>query len=74
VQVTGNLEEIGWLKMEALGIRQFFSVPNFGGLVTSPGLVRHLNSLVHLTPMWGTLLRIVHTDQEKKRVVTKAFP
>ncbi|CAK9861062.1 unnamed protein product [Sphagnum jensenii] len=29
--VTGNLEEIGWLKMEALGIRQFFSVPNFGG-------------------------------------------
>ncbi len=72
--MTGNLEEIGWLKMEALGIRQFFSVPNFGGLVTSPGLVRHLNSLVHLTPMWGTLLRIVHTDQEQKRVVTKAFP
>ncbi|KAG0608234.1 hypothetical protein M758_8G090100 [Ceratodon purpureus] len=29
--VTGNLEDIAWLKMEGLGIRQFFSIPNFGG-------------------------------------------
>lgn len=29
--VTGNLEDIAWLKMEGLGIRQYFSVPNFGG-------------------------------------------
>ncbi|CAM6095374.1 unnamed protein product [Calypogeia fissa] len=29
--VTGNLEYIGWLKMEGLGIRPFFSSPNFGG-------------------------------------------
>ena len=31
LQVTGNLEDIAWLKMEGLGIRQYFSVPNFGG-------------------------------------------
>ncbi|KAF8378170.1 hypothetical protein HHK36_029507 [Tetracentron sinense] len=29
--VTGNLEEIGWLKMEGLGIKKYFTVPNFGG-------------------------------------------
>ncbi|ONK60845.1 uncharacterized protein A4U43_C08F23320 [Asparagus officinalis] len=29
--VTGNLEEIGWMKMEGLGIQQYFTVPNFGG-------------------------------------------
>eukprot|EP00897_Mesotaenium_endlicherianum_P005384 jgi/Mesen1/4874/ME000244S04054 len=29
--VTGNLEEIAWLKMNGLGILQYFSVPNFGG-------------------------------------------
>ncbi|KAG6549402.1 hypothetical protein Mapa_009121 [Marchantia paleacea] len=29
--VTGNLEEIAWLKMEGLGIKSYFSVPNFGG-------------------------------------------
>jgi len=29
--VTGNLEPIAWLKMEALGIKQYFSTPNFGG-------------------------------------------
>lgn len=29
--VTGNLEDIGWMKMEGLGIRKYFTVPNFGG-------------------------------------------
>jgi len=29
--VTGNLEEIGWMKMEGLGIQKYFTVPNFGG-------------------------------------------
>nr|GMD98096.1 uncharacterized protein LOC109147156 isoform X1 [Ipomoea batatas] len=29
--VTGNLEEIAWMKMEALGIKKYFTVPNFGG-------------------------------------------
>lgn len=29
--VTGNLEEIAWMKMNALGIKKCFSVPNFGG-------------------------------------------
>ncbi|KAL2610042.1 hypothetical protein R1flu_028615 [Riccia fluitans] len=29
--VTGNLEEIAWLKMDGLGIRKYFSTPNFGG-------------------------------------------
>jgi phosphoglycolate phosphatase-like HAD superfamily hydrolase len=29
--VTGNLEPIGWAKMEALGIRDLFSNPRFGG-------------------------------------------
>ncbi|KAK1294945.1 hypothetical protein QJS10_CPA16g00290 [Acorus calamus] len=29
--VTGNLEDIAWLKMEGLGLRKYFTVPNFGG-------------------------------------------
>jgi hypothetical protein len=29
--VTGNLEPIGWGKMEALGISQLFTEPRFGG-------------------------------------------
>ena len=29
--VTGNLEPIGWSKMDALGIRHLFTSPNFGG-------------------------------------------
>ena len=29
--VTGNLTYIGWAKMEALGIKQLFSEPYFGG-------------------------------------------
>ena len=29
--VTGNLEPIGWAKMEALGIKEMFSQPPFGG-------------------------------------------
>ena len=29
--VTGNLEPIGWAKMQALGLKQLFSEPNFGG-------------------------------------------
>eukprot|EP01026_Neomeris_dumetosa_P058165 TRINITY_DN5394_c0_g1_i2.p1 TRINITY_DN5394_c0_g1~~TRINITY_DN5394_c0_g1_i2.p1 ORF type:complete len:169 (-),score=35.18 TRINITY_DN5394_c0_g1_i2:203-709(-) len=29
--VTGNLQPIGWLKMEWLGILPYFSNPNFGG-------------------------------------------
>ncbi|KAJ3687523.1 hypothetical protein LUZ61_016687 [Rhynchospora tenuis] len=29
--VTGNLEEIAWIKMEGLGLRKHFTVPNFGG-------------------------------------------
>eukprot|EP01018_Ginkgo_biloba_P003154 Gb_22352 [translate_table: standard] len=29
--VTGNLEEIAWMKMDGLGIRKYFTVPNFGG-------------------------------------------
>lgn len=29
--VTGNLEPIGWGKMEALGLAQFFTQPPFGG-------------------------------------------
>ncbi|RWR83761.1 hypothetical protein CKAN_01252900 [Cinnamomum micranthum f. kanehirae] len=29
--VTGNLEDIAWLKMEGLGIKKYFTVPNFGG-------------------------------------------
>lgn len=29
--VTGNLEPIAWSKMQALGVRQFFSEPLFGG-------------------------------------------
>jgi len=29
--VTGNLEPIGWAKMEASGIRHLFTEPNFGG-------------------------------------------
>jgi hypothetical protein len=29
--VTGNLEAIGWAKMEALGIAHLFSQPAFGG-------------------------------------------
>jgi phosphoglycolate phosphatase-like HAD superfamily hydrolase len=32
--VTGNLEPIGWSKMDALGIRHLFSTPNFGGFST----------------------------------------
>ncbi|KAL4452286.1 hypothetical protein ABPG75_007948 [Micractinium tetrahymenae] len=32
--VTGNLEPIGWAKMDALGIRHLFSQPNFGGFST----------------------------------------
>lgn len=29
--VTGNLQPIGWAKMEALGIKEFFTSPFFGG-------------------------------------------
>ncbi|GAB4840528.1 hypothetical protein Ancab_021296 [Ancistrocladus abbreviatus] len=29
--VTGNLEEIAWIKMEGLDIKKYFSVPNIGG-------------------------------------------
>ena len=29
--VTGNLQPIGWAKMEALGIKDLFSQPYFGG-------------------------------------------
>ncbi|KAG0571833.1 hypothetical protein KC19_VG046800 [Ceratodon purpureus] len=29
--VTGNLVEIGWMKMEGLGVRHLFTRPNFGG-------------------------------------------
>ncbi|XP_068664609.1 uncharacterized protein [Aristolochia californica] len=29
--VTGNLEEFAWMKMEGLGIRKYFTVPNIGG-------------------------------------------
>ena len=29
--VTGNLQPIGWAKMEALGIKHLFSEPYFGG-------------------------------------------
>lgn len=29
--VTGNLEENAWLKLDALGIKKYFSVPHFGG-------------------------------------------
>ncbi len=29
--VTGNLEPIGWGKMRALGLLQYFSEPRFGG-------------------------------------------
>ena len=29
--VTGNLEPIGWAKMRALGLFDFFSAPCFGG-------------------------------------------
>ena len=29
--VTGNLEPIGWLKLEAAGIRQFFAFGSFSG-------------------------------------------
>ena len=32
--VTGNLEPIGWSKMEALGLAQLFSEPRFGGFST----------------------------------------
>lgn len=32
--VTGNLEPIGWAKMEALGIKGLFSQPLFGGFGT----------------------------------------
>lgn len=39
-QVTGNLQPIGWIKMEALGLRSFFTEPGFGGcvLVLHPAL------------------------------------
>ena len=30
-QVTGNLEPIGWAKMEALGLKRHFSKPLVGG-------------------------------------------
>lgn len=29
--VTGNLEQIAWIKMEALGVKEYFSSPRFGG-------------------------------------------
>jgi phosphoglycolate phosphatase len=29
--VTGNLEPIGWMKMDKLGIKDLFTEPNFGG-------------------------------------------
>ncbi|KAJ4974711.1 hypothetical protein NE237_007885 [Protea cynaroides] len=29
--VTGNLEEIAWMKMESLDIKKYFTAPNFGG-------------------------------------------
>eukprot|EP00898_Chlorokybus_atmophyticus_P007713 jgi/Chlat1/7943/Chrsp68S07369 len=29
--VTGNLQDIGWMKMDALGLKPYFTVPNFGG-------------------------------------------
>jgi phosphoglycolate phosphatase len=29
--VTGNLEPIGWMKMDKLGIKHLFTEPNFGG-------------------------------------------
>lgn len=32
-QVTGNLEEIAWLKMGGLGVRDLFTKPRFGGSV-----------------------------------------
>lgn len=32
--VTGNLEPIGWAKMDALGLRRLFTDPNFGGFST----------------------------------------
>ncbi|EFN54995.1 hypothetical protein CHLNCDRAFT_134806 [Chlorella variabilis] len=32
--VTGNLEPIGWCKMDALGVRHLFTQPNFGGFST----------------------------------------
>ena len=32
--VTGNLEPIGWAKMDALGIKHLFSDPLFGGFGT----------------------------------------
>ncbi|KAG6523719.1 hypothetical protein ZIOFF_013596 [Zingiber officinale] len=31
LKVTGNLEEIAWIKMDGLGIRKYFTIPNFGG-------------------------------------------
>uniref|UniRef100_A0A803M6W5 Uncharacterized protein n=1 Tax=Chenopodium quinoa TaxID=63459 RepID=A0A803M6W5_CHEQI len=30
-EVTGNLEETAWMKLDALGIKKYFSVPHFGG-------------------------------------------
>ncbi|XP_028552162.1 uncharacterized protein LOC110102354 isoform X2 [Dendrobium catenatum] len=32
--VTGNLEEIAWMKMEGLGIQKYFTIPKFGGFGT----------------------------------------
>ncbi|XP_010682385.2 uncharacterized protein LOC104897241 [Beta vulgaris subsp. vulgaris] len=29
--VTGNVEETAWMKLDALGIKKYFSVPYFGG-------------------------------------------
>ncbi|OVA20513.1 Lipase [Macleaya cordata] len=29
--VTGNLEEIAWMKMDGLGLKKYFTSPNFGG-------------------------------------------
>ncbi|XP_021747870.1 uncharacterized protein LOC110713729 [Chenopodium quinoa] len=31
LEVTGNLEEVAWMKMEGLGIEKYFSVPHIGG-------------------------------------------
>jgi hypothetical protein len=39
-QVTGNLEPIGWAKMEALGLKRHFSKPLVGGCGSSRCHVR----------------------------------
>jgi phosphoglycolate phosphatase len=42
--VTGNLEPIGWTKMDALGLKDYFYQPRFGGFGSDVCSGNHVQS------------------------------